>query len=1841
MAVRHGKILTQLTVFAILLLFLTGVSSAMTLAAGPLRPAPNFSLTDLDGRTTSLGLLRGRNTLLLFGATWCPHCRTALETLEDIHEAVGDQLAVSFVAVGQNAAEVIAFFGDRIPPYSILPDPNGEVSTRYAVKRIPLCVFIDETGLIQYVGRFNEIIVWRLLSGEQIYYPESPYDNMQACDRLAAQTPDDPSPRLKRYIVELDEKPEFSKRLSKTALESQRTSFHRAAQRIGGRIIHNYGRLKNKIVVEISPDGAKRLKELPRFKSFTEDLRVHALLEDSAYQIKADYAWDNAITGQGVKVCVVDTGIDYTHPDLLNKVIAQYDATMETEDAMDDNGHGTHVAGIIASEGLVYRGVSHDVSLLAAKVLDYTGNGYSSDVILGINWCIEQGADVINLSVGEGLFSGTCDSDEMAQAVNAAVDAGVVVACAAGNDGDLTRMVSPACASKVIAVGAVDKVDNIASYSDGGAGLDVVAPGGDQLGGKNFPEIVSTFSTEVANNPLYCLYLITDECWDEYFVVDGTRYIRAEGTSMAAPHVAAAAALLLEANPGLTPAQIKTVLEQNADDLGTPGRDNAYGWGRINIQKALENIPPQAGALAVRITEPNASESFLVSEQFGLAAEVDCFGGDGCGNVLLHAQLCSGRDCNDFIDINSLTTISTLDNNPNDLGVLSGYAVDTDAPVIFDAQTVFDISENAYAKSINPATSLVGSTMPGGYNTGDLEPADGVGAIGEDVAVQYGFHLPPGKVKILKVRMENYIVVQQVYPPFAGWYVYTSNTAGDNLHLVGDCIPPEGGGGETPSPDCWFISSDPDTLADLNPGGTNYIKLVSHDVDDDGFGQDFLTFNDIEVIVEYEPDPNNDEVYKYYVKFDLNDIDASAELTAARLKINITQTAADSVGELHLVDNTLLPSDSAQALHEAGDPCYLTLANPIKTFSCENAGTVSLNVKAAVEQALLAGHDSIAFQISEYDTDQLVALSANSSDNPPILTISQKVTQAPGPPDANSAGDPNSGPRNLNYDTVIVRDISQDTYTRDDNPASAVIGAPFAPEYNTGDLEPNDGVGAIGEDVAVQYGFELPSGSVKTLKVRMENYIVVQQVYPPFAGWYVYTSNTAGDNLHLVGDCIPPEGGGGEAPSPDCWFISSDPDTLADLNPGGTNYIKLVSHDVDDDGFGQDFLTFNDIEVIVEYEIDPNNDHVSRYYVKFDISDLPADTQVDSATLNLYVAGPAADSVAEISIVNGTYNTSTSPYTIYEAQDADYTTLTNPIKSFACDTTGLKKINVKAVLEDAVENGVAEIAFLINEQGEDALFTVDAGAGVNPPRLDVYLKSGLNSGHAGWLLLPNGDGDFKLRVLANNDVGLVALSDTVVINIYDPNLPVIHGVDCMINSAWQDCKTIEYGDTLQKIRINATDPQGTPVVRLTLTNVPDSNNFVDEQLAYSGGYFTKDTNPFLKISDSGQWQIVVTARDSDGNTDTETIIWNIPWGALDAYLISPTGNITIPKSSSFNVQAGVHCLDAECPNVDLSLRLNEPNELIYDDASAEDYGDVGSTSGFLAARFKPAAYPAQLKSARFYVWDQTAYPFEVRVWNDKGNDWLGVPGAPGAQLMSPLTVDPVAPSAAVPGHEVAWFDVDLSARNIVINSGEFYIGFRQIEEGKLNQVGFDTRGASYRPYARSWGFLPEWGWFNLDYWCDFVPDFCGNLMIRAIMSEPGTYSGQLPNTVGPAILYTTDNHPKPCPNTDMDPGQSCQVTLTVHAVGAPGQSTKFHAVSANNYSLDSAGPVKVTIASPLTPCAAANLNAVGLVDFDDFAVLADQWLATAPPLSADIHIDGAIDAEDLARLADYWLASCD
>jgi len=285
--------------------------------------------------------------------------------------------------------------------------------------------------------------------------------------------------------------------------------------------------------------------------------------------------------------------------------------------------------------------------------------------------------------------------------------------------------------------------------------------------------------------------------------------------------------------------------------------------------------------------------------------------------------------------------------------------------------------------------------------------------------------------------------------------------------------------------------------------------------------------------------------------------------------------------------------------------------------------------------------------------------------------------------------EPNNGPRPLVYDTVAVRSTSTDTYSRDDYPETAAIGASFTSEFNSGDLEPEDGIGAVDENAQKLYDFNLPVGVIKHLRIRIVNYMVIHFTHPPYATWRVYTSDGEGTERHLVGECTPPEGGGGFPAPPDCLFDSNDPAVLADLAPGRKNYIKLVSYGVEEN----DWLTFSDFEVTAEYEADPNNDQIARYYVKFDISEFGGSIEVDSAVLNLHVTEPGENAVAQFNLADSIYDPCTGAYTIYHADDPDYSSLSNPIKSFACDTVGPIQLNVKAALEDAVESAAGQIAF--------------------------------------------------------------------------------------------------------------------------------------------------------------------------------------------------------------------------------------------------------------------------------------------------------------------------------------------------------------------------------------------------------------------------------------------------------------------------------------------------------------------------------------------------------------------
>ena len=310
--------------------------------------------------------------------------------------------------------------------------------------------------------------------------------------------------------------------------------------------------------------------------------------------IKAPQAW-RTVRGGGVIVAVIDTGVDLQHPDLRGRLLVPpgSDLLRNTASrcsfqrplrsrgsrgvARDDNGHGTHVAGIIAAATGNRRGiagVAPAAKVLPVKVLDRTGEGTDRAVARGICFAVRQGAKVINLSLGQDPISSVIVSGNGAdtnRAVSFAHARGVAVIIAAGNE-TFPSCDFPASHAKALCVGAVDRRGLRARYSNFGTAVGVVAPGGaGALSGCGGDEDVwSTISPRSAR-----------DC-----AQDG--YEALAGTSMAAPHVAGVAALVAARFPRrATPDFIYARLKATADDLGVPGVDPFHGYGRVNAQRAV------------------------------------------------------------------------------------------------------------------------------------------------------------------------------------------------------------------------------------------------------------------------------------------------------------------------------------------------------------------------------------------------------------------------------------------------------------------------------------------------------------------------------------------------------------------------------------------------------------------------------------------------------------------------------------------------------------------------------------------------------------------------------------------------------------------------------------------------------------------------------------------------------------------------------------------------------------------------------------------------------------------------------------------------------------------------------------------------------------------------------------------------------------------------------------------------------------------------------------------------------------------------------------------------------
>ena len=268
-------------------------------------------------------------------------------------------------------------------------------------------------------------------------------------------------------------------------------------------------------------------------------------------RIGAPTAWDETTGSSDVVIAVLDTGVLLSHEDLAAHLDTDNDYDFANNDSIaeDDEGHGTHVAGIVAAmaNGVYGVGVAPDCTILPVKVLDANGDGDTYDIAVGIEWAADRGADVINLSLGSYSFSQVeADAVAYAQAKD------VVVVGASGNDG-VDSVTYPAALPGVIAVGATDSSDAASGFSNGGPRLDLAAPG---------ETILSTSITG--------------------------RMTMMNGTSMAAPFVSGAAALLRSKFPELTEAQVVACLEASTEDLGTSGRDYSYGRGLLDAAAALD-----------------------------------------------------------------------------------------------------------------------------------------------------------------------------------------------------------------------------------------------------------------------------------------------------------------------------------------------------------------------------------------------------------------------------------------------------------------------------------------------------------------------------------------------------------------------------------------------------------------------------------------------------------------------------------------------------------------------------------------------------------------------------------------------------------------------------------------------------------------------------------------------------------------------------------------------------------------------------------------------------------------------------------------------------------------------------------------------------------------------------------------------------------------------------------------------------------------------------------------------------------------------------------------------------
>ena len=454
----------------------------------------------------------------------------------------------------------------------------------------------------------------------------------------------------------------------------------------------DFGDIGKAVAGRFPEQAREALEKNPNIDYVEPDGRMQAIetLPWGVDHVDADLAHADGYTGSGGDIAILDTGIDSDHPDLeanLGAGKAYVDSTTGSEPWDDDNSHGTHCAGIADavdnSEGVV--GVSTAATLHAVKVLASDGYGYYSDIAAGLEWTANQGYDVASLSLG-----GTSGSSTIRNACQYAVDNGVLVVAAAGNDGTADSVRYPAKYSSVIAVSATTSSDDLAYFSSYGPEVELAAPG-------------------------YSIYAT---------VPGGYGY--KSGTSMACPHVAGAGGQLMAA--GLSNTEARQTLQDTAEDIGLS--ENKQGYGLLDVGTAVDSLGSTDPAIAVSTDGASGVGTDTATlngtlDDLGGASSADVYfeygeSGSGLPNTTATQTLSSAGSFS--ADVSGLSAgtdydyraVADASDGDSDAGTTTGFTTDT-------ADTSVAVSTDS-ASSVGTTTATLTGTLDslGGASSADV-----------------------------------------------------------------------------------------------------------------------------------------------------------------------------------------------------------------------------------------------------------------------------------------------------------------------------------------------------------------------------------------------------------------------------------------------------------------------------------------------------------------------------------------------------------------------------------------------------------------------------------------------------------------------------------------------------------------------------------------------------------------------------------------------------------------------------------------------------------------------------------------------------------------------------------------------------------------------------------------------------------------------------------------------------------------------------------------------------------------------------------------------------------------